>query len=248
MDADGLGGFGETESESRGRAGRRAAVSSVAPGPQPERSLRPCIAAPIAPARRAPFRQTLLFACATTAEERAAKRAGLRTSLIGLKGVNGIPDGAVVSYGLAGALDGLGRGTVIDAVRVVDESGAVLWHGEPLGVPGATHGTILATDRIVDDPAERARLHAATGADAIDLESGVLARSGRLRGVVRAVSDTPERRLHGICNAVTPRGDYDWLGIAKGLARSPRGFLQAGLDGKRALDALAHATARCVKS
>ena len=190
----------------------------------------------------------LTFACATTAEERAARRAGLRTARIGLEAVNGIPDGPVVSYGLAGALDGLGTGTVIDAVRVVDESGAVLWEGEPLGVPGATRGTILACHRVVDDPEERARLHRETGADAVDLESGVLACSGRLRGVVRAVSDTPERRLHGICDAVTPHGEYNWTGIAKGIARSPRGFVQAGLDGKRALDALARATAKWVRS
>src|SRR5439155_11521698 len=62
----------------------------------------------------------LILACATTAEARAARRAGLRTALVGLRGVNGVPDGEVVSYGLAGALDGLPRGTVLDATRVVD--------------------------------------------------------------------------------------------------------------------------------
>jgi hypothetical protein len=168
----------------------------------------------------------------------------LATALVGLRVVNGVPEGEVVSFGLAGALDGLATGAVIDAVRVVDETGAVLWEGEPLGVPDGVHGTILATDRIVDDPAERRALHERTGADAADLESGVLARSGRLRGVLRAVSDTPERRLHGICDAVKPEGPYDWAGIARGLARSPLGFLRAGLDGKRALDSLAAATSR----
>jgi hypothetical protein len=186
----------------------------------------------------------LTFACATTAEERAGRRAGLATALVGLRGVNGLPEGEVVSYGLAGALDGLSTGAVIDAVRVVDETGAVLWEGGPLGVPGAVRGTILAAERVVDDPAERRELHERTGADAVDLESGVLARSGRLRGVLRAVSDTPDRRLHGICEAVKPEGPYDWAGIARGLARSPVGFLRAGLDGKRALDSLAAATSR----
>ena len=184
----------------------------------------------------------LTAACATTAEERVARRAGLATALVGLRGVNGLPEGDVMSYGLAGALDGLPCGTVLDATRVVDETGAVLWEGEPLGVPGAVRGTILASERIVDDAAERRALHERTGADAADLESGVLARSGRLRGVLRAVSDTPERGLHGICDAVKPEGPYDWAGIARGLARSPVGFLRAGLDGKRALDALAAAT------
>jgi adenosylhomocysteine nucleosidase len=190
----------------------------------------------------------LTFACATTAEERAGRRAGLATALVGLRGVNGVPEGEVVSYGLAGALDGLPVGAVVDAVRVVDETGSVLWEGEPLGVPGAVRGTILASERVVDDPAERRELHERTGADAVDLESGVLARSGRLRGVLRAVSDTPERGLHGICDAVKPEGPYDWAGIARGLARSPVGFVRAGLDGKRALDSLAAATSRWTRA
>ena len=186
----------------------------------------------------------LILACATTAEQRAGQRAGLRTALIGLRGVNGLPDGPLVSFGLAGALDGLPTGTVIDAVRVVDERGETLWEGEPLGVPGTVAGTILASERVVDDPEERARLHRETGADAVDLESGVLARSGRLRGVLRTVSDTPERRLHGICNAVKPEGPYDWPGIAKAFARSPRGFAQAAADGRHALAALVAASRR----
>jgi adenosylhomocysteine nucleosidase len=186
----------------------------------------------------------VILACATTAEARAGRRAGLATALVGLRAVNGVPEREVVSFGLAGALNGLACGTVLDATRVVDETGAVLWEGEPLGVPGAVRGTILATERIVDDPAERQELHERTGADAVDLESGVLARSGRLRGVLRAVSDTPERGLHGICDAVKPEGPYDWAGIARGLARSPVGFVRAGLDGKRALDSLAAATSR----
>jgi hypothetical protein len=187
----------------------------------------------------------LTAACATTAEERAARRAGLRTALVGLGGVNGLPaEGELVSFGLAGALDGLRNGTVIDATRVVDERGETLWEGPGLGVPGAVPGTILAAERVVDEPAERARLHGATGAEAVDLESGALARSGRLRGVLRAVGDTPERRLHGICDAVTPAGRYDWAGMARAFARSPRGFARAAVDGKRGLDALAEAARR----
>jgi hypothetical protein len=98
------------------------------------------------------------LACATRAEERVARRAGLRSTLIGIGGVNGVPDGPAVSYGLAGALDGLRPGTVLDAVRVVDERGETLWEGDGLGVPGAVRGTLLAVDRIVDDPVERLSL------------------------------------------------------------------------------------------
>ena len=164
----------------------------------------------------------LTFACATAAEERAAHRAGFRAARIGLGGVNGLPEGELVSFGLAGSLDGLGAGAVVDARRVVDELGETLWEGEGLGVSGAVPGTVLAGKRIVDDPQERRRLHEQTGADVIDLESGVLARTGRLRGVVRAVSDTPERPLGPVRFAARADGRTDWLGVARALAQAPR--------------------------
>ena len=95
----------------------------------------------------------LTMACATTAEQRAARKAGLRTALVGLGAKNGIPQDRIVSFGLAGGLGDLPAGTVIDATRVVDEEGRVLWTGDPLGVPGARPGTLLGTDRVIDDPA-----------------------------------------------------------------------------------------------
>ena len=180
-----------------------------------------------------------MLACATTAELRAARRARARVALVGLGAANGAPDGPLVSFGLAGALrDDLPAGTVLDAIRVVDGQGAVLWQGEPLGVAGARPATILAADRIVDEPDERRRLHERTGADAADLESGPLARTGRLRGVLRAVSDTPDRPLRGIEGGVKPRGGYDWPGLARAFAREPRGFVRAASDANRALKRL----------
>ena len=181
----------------------------------------------------------LIFAVATTAEERAARRAGAHTALIGLGAANGIPDGRLVSFGLAGALhDGLSCGEVIDATRVVDTDGAVLWEGPPLGVSGGRAGTILAMDEVVDDPVERRRLHERTGADAADMESGALARTGRLAGVVRAISDTPGRGLSGIEGAVGPEGRTDWGGLALAFARAPRGVARAAADARRALKRL----------
>ena len=82
---------------------------------------------------------------------------------------------------------------MIDATRVVDEHGAVLWEGDGLGVSGARRGR---SSRWTGSSTTRraARLRAATGADAVDMESGVLAATGRLRGCIRAISDTPRRR------------------------------------------------------
>ena len=180
----------------------------------------------------------LTFACATAAEERAARRAGLRTSRIGLGGLNGVPEGELVSFGLAGSLDGLGAGAIVDARRVVDERGETLWEGHGLGVPGAVPGTVLASERIVDDPDERSRLHERTGADVIDLESGVLARAGRLRAVVRGVSDTPDRPLGELRGAARSDGRTDLLGLARALARGRLRAWRAVNDARCALRAL----------
>ena len=180
----------------------------------------------------------LTFACAMTVEERIARRLG-RTALVGLGASRGVPEGRLVSFGIAGALaPDLPVGTVIDATRVVDESGAVLWEGRPLGAERARPGTILGASRIVDDPEERARLHARTGAEAVDMESGPLARSGRLAGCLRAVSDTPERRLGGVAQGATPEGGIDALGFLRGFAREPVVTLRAVSGARRALKSL----------
>jgi nucleoside phosphorylase len=181
----------------------------------------------------------LTFACAMTVEERIARRLG-PTALVGLGAANGVPDeGRMVSFGIAGALGGdLPIGTVIDATRVVDESGAVLWEGGPLGVSPARTGTILGASRIVDDPGERAQLHAATGADAVDMESGPLARSGRLAGCIRAISDTPTRRLGGVAQGAKPNGEVDVAGFLGGFLREPVVTARAALGARRALKSL----------
>jgi adenosylhomocysteine nucleosidase len=180
----------------------------------------------------------LTFACAMTVEERIARRLG-PTALVGLGASRGVPEGRLVSFGIAGALSpDLPVGTVIDATRVVDEQGAVLWEGGPLGVSRARTGTILGAGRIVDDPAERVRLHEQTGADAVDMESGTLARSGRLVGCIRSISDTPTSKLAGLAEAVTISGEPNVLGFVRGFVRAPRETVRALGNARRALKSL----------
>jgi hypothetical protein len=182
--------------------------------------------------------KAVVFACAMTVEERIARRLG-PTAVVGLGAANGVPEGRLVSFGIAGALrDDLPIGTVIDATRVVDESGAVLWEGGPIGLAPARNGTILGASRIVDDPGERARLHAETGADAVDMESGPLARSGRLAGCIRAISDTPTRRLGGVAQGAKPNGEVDYVGFLRGFVREPLVTIRAALGARRALKSL----------
>ena len=172
-------------------------------------------------------------------EERIARRLG-PTARLGLGAVNGIPpEGRLVSFGIAGALrPGLEVGTVIDATRVVDEAGDVLWEGGPLGIAQARTGTILGASRIVDRPEERARLHGETGADAVDMESGPLARTGRLAGCIRAISDTPDRELGGLAQGAKASGDTNWPGLLRAFLRAPRETARAANDARRALKSL----------
>jgi len=185
----------------------------------------------------------LTFACATTAEERVARRAGLHAARVGVRVANGVPDGHVVSFGLAGSLGELRVGDVLDATRVVDETGAVLWEGPGLGVRGARDGVVLGGDVLVHDAAERARLRAASGADAVDMESGALARSGRLAGVVRAISDDAASMVEGVDRTVHEDGRTDILGLARWIVSRRGDALRSMRDALRALRALQEAVA-----
>jgi nucleoside phosphorylase len=186
----------------------------------------------------------LTFACATTAEERVARRAGLHAVRVGVRAASGVPDAPVVSFGLAGALhEGLRVGEVLDATRVVDERGSVLWQGGPLGVAGARPATVLGSSALVHDPAERRRLHEASGADAVDMESGVLARSGRLAGVLRVVSDGVDSSIEGVDTTVHPDGRTNVTGLLRWVATRRGDAVRSMRDAVTALRALERAVA-----
>ncbi len=185
----------------------------------------------------------LTFACATSAEERVARRLGLRSVRVGVGVANGMPAEPVVSFGLAGALGDLRVGEVLDATRVVDESGATLWEGPGLGVRGARTVTVLGSAVLVYDPAERRRLHKASGADAVDMESGALARAGRLAGVLRAVSDDTSSAVAGVDSTVHADGRTDLAGLLRWVATRRLDAIRSLRDALRALRSLEQAVA-----
>ena len=187
--------------------------------------------------------RSLTFACATSAEERVARRLGLKAVRVGVSVANGVPEGSLVSFGLAGSLGELGVGQVLDATRVVDETGATLWEGPGLGVLGTRPGVVLGGDVLVHDAAERARLREASGADAVDMESGVLARSGRLAGVLRAISDDAASAVEGVDRTVYADGRTNVAGLLRWIATRRGGALRSMRDALRALRALEQAVA-----
>jgi hypothetical protein len=185
----------------------------------------------------------LTFVAATTAEERVARRVGFDTVRVGIGGANGVPEGRLVSFGVAGSLGGLQIGEVLDATRVVDETGATLWEGPGLGVRGARAGVLLGGAVLVHDAAERDRLRAVSGADAVDMESGTLARSGRLAGVVRAISDDASSAVEGLDTTVHSDGRTNVLGLLRWVATQRADALRSIRGALRALKALEQAVA-----
>ena len=108
---------------------------------------------------------------------------------------------ALLSFGLAGGLDpNLYPGAVIVPVAVLD-AGQRYFTDEDLcrALGGATVNLVLAGDAIVAEAVHKRLLSAQTGASAVDLESGAVARvAARHRlpfAVLRAVCDPAQRNL-----------------------------------------------------
>jgi adenosylhomocysteine nucleosidase len=153
-----------------------------------------------------------------------------------------VPEGRLVSFGFAGGLDPqLRPGTLVTATKVVDASGATLWEGEPLPVEGARPAIICAGSKVTDAPEARRMIAEKTNAEAIDTESGALARTGRLAGVVRAISDTGDRPLGPLATAATRDGGTDWKVVVSAFLTEPLGTLRSARDAHKAMRALGRA-------
>ena len=97
---------------------------------------------------------------------------------------------------------------------------------------------MLASDVLVHDASERRRLHESSGADAVDMESGVLAASGRLAGVVRAISDVPASAVEGVDDTVHADGTTDVVGLLRWVAAKRGDAVRSMRDALTALRAL----------
>jgi hypothetical protein len=163
-------------------------------------------------------------------EARAARKAGARTALVGLGAGLPLPDGKLVSFGFAGGLEpGFRPGTLVTATRVVDADGRTLWDGPALAVEGAEEAVVRR------DLAKR------SGASVVDMESGVLASTGRLAGVVRAVSDSGNRPVGRLVCAGKADGGTDWKVVATAFVTEPVKSFRTARDARKATAALARA-------
>lgn len=134
----------------------------------------------------------------------------------------------VISAGFAGGLDpDLVRGSLIRAARVTLPDGS---QQLPLAHATPTNGrdlTLVTADRILTTPAEKAGLHAASGADAVDMETfavaEVAAAEGLPCGSLRVISDDSGQTLpREVAMLAQPQSTMRRLGAALGaIGRRP---------------------------
>jgi len=93
-------------------------------------------------------------------------------------------------------------------------------------LPNAHHGTIIGQDHIAATVAEKATLHAATGALAVDMESHVAARVADRHGLpfaaIRVISDSAQEDLPpAALVGMNPDGSMALGRVVASLARRP---------------------------
>jgi adenosylhomocysteine nucleosidase len=185
---------------------------------------------------------TLTLACALKVEEKAARKAGAKTALVGLGAGLPLPHGRLVSFGFAGGLEPrLRPGTLVTATKVVDSQGRTLWEGPALEVEGAEPAVVCASDSVANEPEARRELARRSGASVVDMESGILASTGRLSGVVRAVSDSGDDPVGRLICAGKADGGTDWKVVATAFVTEPVKSIRTARDARRATAALTRA-------
>lgn len=153
----------------------------------------------------------------------------------------------LISWGICGALDpDLASGTLILPSGVIDQNGARV-DLVGLAAAGAPTGMILAgSDIVVPTPEAKARLHSASGACAVDMETHRVARVADDLGIpcmaIRAISDPADRALPAEAeHALDDLGRPRILPVLAGLVRHPwriGALLAAKRDLDTALEAL----------
>lgn len=181
-----------------------------------------------------------------------ASRAAAAAERFIVEGAEGL-----VSFGIAGGLlPGLASGTLVLPRAVRDEAGAVYaadpaWRARVRAAlpTEPAEGDILGAAAIAFSAAEKAALHAKTGAVAVDLESHVVAAAARRAGrpfiVLRAIADPASRSLpQAVAVGLDAEGRATLGPVALSVLRRPgqiAALLRLACDSRRALRALARA-------
>jgi adenosylhomocysteine nucleosidase len=159
----------------------------------------------------------------------------------------------IISIGIAGGLSPeLRSGCWVVATAVHDDVTSIptdsAWTQRLLKrlVGGTTTGTIAGVDAIVAEAAQKADLHRATGAAAVDMESHIAGRVARRLqlpfAAARVVSDAAHRTLPPAARVgMRPDGAIDVLAVLRSLVEKPGqlgSLIRTGIDAERSFRSL----------
>jgi adenosylhomocysteine nucleosidase len=158
----------------------------------------------------------------------------------------------IISIGIAGGLaPGLqvGQWIVADAVLVDGEPMPtdMAWTGRlVVRLPEAARGVLLGANTMAAEATQKASLHRATGAVAVDMESHVVARVARRRhlpfAVARVVSDAAHHTLPPAARVgMKSDGRIDLPAVLRSLLAEPGqlpALIRTGLEAERGFRAL----------
>ncbi len=188
---------------------------------------------------------TIIVVCGLSQEARIARGHGVAAVAGGgrsagladkLAGLDPAACAAVVSFGLAGALDpalpvaaiALPRTVLFDGQAYATSDRIRTRWADRLAATGEQHSdaSLAGSDTPLLTAREKARLRAETGGAVVDMESHVAAvfaaRHGLPFAALRVISDGPDRDLPLVAAAaMRPDGSVDILGVLGGLARDP---------------------------
>jgi hopanoid-associated phosphorylase len=154
----------------------------------------------------------------------------------------------LVSFGVAGGLAPelqpgdcvVGSAVVSDSERLeMDED----WSQTLLQtIPNAIHGTLAGVSAPVADPQAKRALYARTGALAVDMESHIVARVAKARGLpvaaIRVITDPAVRALpEAALAAMRPNGTTDIAAMLRFIMRRPHqlpALFRTALDARAA--------------
>jgi adenosylhomocysteine nucleosidase len=191
------------------------------------------------------------------AEARIARRLGWRVAIgggtaegaaVAADRLVGSGARALVSFGLAGGLNpALTAGTItIPSAVILDDVSYATDPELAQRLGGATPHVTLAADRLAASTEAKLRLHQATGAAALDLESGAVVRACKARGlpfaVLRAICDPVDRCMPpAALAALDAGGAIDAWRVLVSLVGRPSQFpavLALAVDAAKARQAL----------
>jgi hopanoid-associated phosphorylase len=139
---------------------------------------------------------------------------------------------SIISFGVAGGLaPDLTPGDCVVASAILDHPAVrptdPLWSRKLADmIPDARHGPIMGVNSVVSDPADKRKLHAFTGAVAVDMESHLVARLADAHGLafaaVRVIIDPAHRAVPpAALLAMAPGGSTDVTAVLREILARP---------------------------